>query len=695
MRPFFLPSIVMLLAVPTFLQAEKKEPAVKLSKVVLFNSGVGFFEHGGKVEGESRLDLKFRVEDVNDLLKSMVVQDLGGGTISTVNYGSKDPITKTLKTFAIDLTTNPTLGDLLRQIRGEKVSVDAPNAIVGAILGVEKRRQPAGKDGETVEAEFLNLLTDDGLRSVPLASVGRIKLLSEPLDAELRQALLILATAHATDKKTVSLHFRGRGQRDVRVGYIQEAPIWKTSYRLVLADDQPPFLQGWAIVENTTEEDWKGVDLTLVSGRPISFIMDLYQPLYVARQVVEPELFASLRPQTYGQDLANRDAEFRKLAERGREAEGLAEKAAQRRAGVAPADAMLRGGGMGGLGVAPGAAKPAARMDLQQGVQSVAQAADLGELFRYAIENPVDLPRQQSAMLPIVNGSVEGEKVSIYNPTVHAKHPLSGLKLKNSTGLHLMQGPITVFDDGAYAGDAQIQDLPPGSERLISYAMDLDTEVAIENKATNPQQLTQVRLVKGTLHITHQHNRSQQYTIKNSGRDKKKVLVEYPFDPAWTLVAPEKADEKTRDLYRFDVQAAPGKPATLTVSENRLVSQQVVVTNMDNNAILLYVNSPVVKQEVKDALRKVIDQKRKIEDVARHRGNLEQQIKEIDQEQNRIRQNMAQLDRTTELYQRYVKKFGEQEDKVEQLRGEIRKLEAEEARLRKTLDDELNAATIG
>src|SRR6267142_3647655 len=257
----------------------------------------------------------------------MVLQDEGGGRISTVSYASKDPLTRTLATFSIDLTQNPTLADLLNQIRGEQIELDAPNKITGTILGVEKRQVPAGKDGATVEAAFLTLLTDDGLRSVSLDGVGRIKIKNEKLDAELRQALVVLAASKSQDKKAVSLSFLGQGKRPVRVGYIQEAPIWKTSYRLVLSDDAPPFLQGGAIVENTTESDWNDVGLTLVSGRPISFVMDLYEPLYVDRPEVKPELYASLRPRTYDQDLALKEEEFRRAGANERlEAEKLAER---------------------------------------------------------------------------------------------------------------------------------------------------------------------------------------------------------------------------------------------------------------------------------------------------------------------------------------------------------------------------------
>ncbi len=276
-----------------------------LTKVVLFTSGVGYFEHRGEVEGDAQVEMRFNVNDVNDLLKSMVLEDRGGGRISTVTYGSRDPITKTLQAFPIDLTNNPTLGDILDQVRGEKVQIDAPTAITGVLLGVEKRRKQVGQD-ETAEVEFLNLLTEEGLRSVPMDSISRVKLLNEELDKEFHQALAVLATGHNNDKKSVTLDFLGSGKRPVRVGYIQETPVWKTSYRLVLDEGGKPFLQGWAIVENTTEADWDNVQLTLVSGRPISFVMDLYEPLYVQRPLEQLELYASLRPQVYEQDLQRR-----------------------------------------------------------------------------------------------------------------------------------------------------------------------------------------------------------------------------------------------------------------------------------------------------------------------------------------------------------------------------------------------------
>ena len=248
-------------------QASRSESASKLpvARVVLFNSGVGYFQREGDVEGDTHIDLSFPVQDVNDLLKSLVVQDLGGGQVSAVSLDSQAPIEKTLKSFAIDLSSNPSLAQILDQARGEKVEVvlqqsatSQPGTVTGAIVGVEKQKQPVGKDG-VVEVEQLNLWCAEGIRQVKLADVQRVRFLNPILDSEFRKALEVVTLGHDTQKKAVSFNFSGQGKRSVRVGYVVENPIWKTSYRLVLNKESKPFLQGWAVVENTTDEDWNGV----------------------------------------------------------------------------------------------------------------------------------------------------------------------------------------------------------------------------------------------------------------------------------------------------------------------------------------------------------------------------------------------------------------------------------------------------
>jgi hypothetical protein len=672
-----------------------------VKRIVLFNSGVGYFEHQGQVDGNASIDLKFDVDDVNDLLKSMVLEDRDGGTISTVTYGSRDPITKTLQTFAIDLTSNPTLGQLLAQIRGERIEIDAPNKIEGSIVGVETQTQMID-ERRTVELEQLTLLTDEGLRRIPLDSIGRIKLADRELDAEFRQALKILASAHAADKKSVTLNFRGEGQRNVRIGYIQEAPVWKTSYRLVLDEKEKPFLQGWAIVENTTDADWDDVKLSLVSGRPISFQMDLYSPLYAQRPVVTPELYSSLRPQVYDQSLMP--------AMRGVQRFGLAEARSSNREKSGPRGmGGAMGGGMGGglvgdASAAPTAASAAADEagfsgeSFRSSVAPAAQAADVGELFKYDIADAVTLARQSSAMLPIINDSVEGRKVSIYNAAVHAKHPLNGLELKNTSELHLMQGPITVFDDGVYAGDAQLADLPPGEKRLLSYALDLDVEVAPATDV-KPQRLATAKLEKGVLLSTLKQARVSKYTLKNASETARTVLVEHPIEGRWTLAKPEKPSEKTRDRYRFAVDVPAGESHEFAIEEQSIERQRVAFADPFNDAALnqfsaIYLESDAVSDQVKDAIRELIRRGGEIAELTRQKDRLTAQLKSIVEQQDRIRNNMQSIDRASELYKRYVKKFTDQEDEFEKLTGEVQELDAKIAAARKDLDAYLADLTL-
>ena len=675
-----------------------------LESVVLFTSGVGYFQHAGEVTGDATVEMQFAADDVNDLLKSMVVLDRDGGA-ATVTYASRDPVTKTLGTFAVNLTDNPSLGDLLGRLRGQKVELDAASPVAGTIVGVEKRRLEVGKD-QTVEKQFLTLLTSEGLRTLALDAVTRIKLVDARLQGELEKALAVLALATDNEKKGVAIAFTGKGPRNVVVGYVQESPIWKTSYRLVLDGDAAATkarLQGWAIVENTTDADWRNVRMALVSGRPISFVMDLYQPLYVPRPFVEPELYASLRPQVYGQTMSDADKQLaqadRRLDERGARG-GLARREDAEGRPAAPAamaaDGAIARDGVNGMGGGGGGSARESAMAGVAAMQTAAAGSDLGELFRYEIEKPVTLERQRSAMLPIVAAEVEAERVAIYDERVLARHPLSGLRLKNTTGLHLMQGPLTVYDQaggGSYSGDARIEDMAPGTERLVSYAVDLDVEVAARGEG-RAEEIVNVRLVKGTLFAARKLARAKVFEVKNSGKNAVKVLLEHPLEGGWTLVAPEKPEEKTRDRYRFAVVAEPGKPVTLEVAEEMPIEETQVLTNLDDSAILFYSRAKATSPAVREALAEVVRRKREIEQLVRNKGVREQEIATIDQEQARIRGNMGALDRTSDLFNQYVRKFADQEKRIEILRGEIAGLVATEQEARKGLDDYLLALDV-
>jgi hypothetical protein len=674
--------------------APANTPSLPVTHAILYSSGVGYFQRQGNVEGDSRVDLTFPVQDVNDLLKSMVLQDFNGGSISAISYDSQAPIEKTLQSFAINLTGNPGYGAILGQARGEKVEVTLqqgsaaqPGNLTGTIIGVESIKQATGKDAVT-EVEMLNLWCAEGMRSAKLSEVQRVRFLNPVLEGELRRALETLALSHDTQKKAVSLAFTGQGKREVRVSYVVENPIWKTSYRLVLPNKEgaKPMLQGWAVVDNASEEDWQNVQMALVSGRPISFQMDLYQPLFVPRPMVEPELFASLRPPTYQGAMEEKLGEVTK-----RPAPSKPEVAARALKEAQKADALSRLGarraGDGGEAFGFRIANDA-ELALDKGVASSATAAALGDFFQYQIEHPVNLPRQKSAMLPIVQKEVEAARVSIYNERVQAEHPLLGLRFHNTTDLHLMQGPITVFEGSSYAGDARIQDLQPNEERLVSYAIDLGTEVEPVAKR-QPDKLTKVKVNKGILYQTTRVCEEKTYNVKNRSEKDRTVLIEHPFRADFHLVSKDKPAERARNVYRFEVKVAAGKTASEEVIEERDLQSAVALTNSDDQTMRFFINQPVVSEPVKKALGEAMELKGKLSATQRDLQQQERQLKVIVDDQSRLRANLREMPQTAEAYKRYLKKFDEQETQIEEYQKRIKTLQDAELGQRKAYEDYL------
>jgi hypothetical protein len=609
-----------------------------MDQVILFSSGVGYFQREGEVDGHTRIDLPFPATDVNDLLKSLVLQDLGGGTISTISYDSPDPIDRTLRSFALDLTGNPSFGQILNQARGQKIEVtllpnsSQPGTLTGTVVGMESQRQPAGKD--IIDVDLLNLNCAQGLRSVSLSQVQSVRFLNPVLDGEFKRALEVLASAHDTQKKLVSFDFHGNGKRPVRVGYVVENPIWKTSYRLVLDKKGKRSLQGWAMVENTTDEDWNHVRMVLVSGRPISYQMDLYQPLYIPRPKVEPELFASLRPPTYSGALQNvgvggfgggalglgggglgmgglpGSGQFGQQGGMYGLQGGLGQQ------GYFPGNRYQQlgiGGGSAGLNVfnpggqqagtpadremeedlarrggrltyeefqerlaekreakqkAKAEGKAVAAMDITESIAPVATNDDLGHSSQYVIDQRISLARQKSALLPIVSHAVEAGKVSIYNEAIHAKHPLLGLRFKNTSGRHLMQGPMTVYEGGSYAGDARIADLQPNEERFVSYAVDLGTEIKTETKIRpGPDMEVKFSAKDASLQAQFKVRQTTTYLIKNRSEEDRAVILEHPIRGSWKLVTPDKPAERSRNSYRFQASVGAGQTVKHDVIE--------------------------------------------------------------------------------------------------------------------------------
>jgi hypothetical protein len=327
----------------------------------------------------------------------------------------------------------------------------------------------------------------------------------------------------------------------------------------------------------------------------------------------------------------------------------------------------------------------AERMDLQRGVQSVATAQQLGDSFEYVLDEPVSLPRQKSALLPIVNKEVEGQRVSIYNQSTHPKFPLLGLRFKNTTGLHLMQGPITVFDGSSYAGDSRVMDLQPNEERLLSYAVDLGTEVETVND--NPKHtLTKVKVVKGVLYTTTRQVEGRTYRAVNRSQQDRTLLIEHPYRPDFHLTSKEQPAERARDVYRFELKLPAGKSASETVTEERDLQSQVQLSSADDNSIRVLIQNDVTTPKVKEALRHALELKGKVEGTRQDLAHAQQQLADIERDQQRIRANLKETPPSAEAYKKYLAKLDAQETEVDKLRDQIKRLQDEQLARQKDYD---------
>lgn len=674
------------------------DAALPVGRITLYRSGVGYFERSGTVSDNSDLHLRFATDQINDILKSLVALDLGGGKVDSVSYASKEPLNKRLASFGINIADNPSANELLKRLRGTEVRITAPDGeFTGTILNVEDRATiiEGGPSRPTAvhQLPWINLVTPKGVKSVNLATSTGFEILDKDLAAELNKALGALAEYRADRSKTVDLRFTGAGQRRVMVGYVHEMPVWKTSYRLVLPDldaagatKGKPTLQGWAVVENTTDQDWNNVELGLVSGRPVSFQMDLYEPLFAGRPWVAVPTIPGVAPRIFGLGV---DAD--QLAEgeaAGRSADAMTGNAMQaqsmaRSGSIIDFKKLERGdtAGFSRAGApAPTAApaKPYGGVSAQEmvdyGAKSQADGVSVGEVFQFQVQTPVSIERQRSAMIPIVTAPITGRRVSIFNAADGSKFPMRGLELTNDSGVALLPGPVSVFDGSAYAGDAQIGQTPKADKRLLAYALDLD--VPVLNSASIDSTILKLVISNGTVYQSIKERRTTTYEFANKDTQRGRTLIlEHAKLSGYDLVDTAKPDELTPDLYRFNVALEAGKAKTFKVVQERTVSESLAVIGFDLARLSVFQREGKMSQAVADAIRKAGQMQTAINQTETQISEANKRIGEISKDQQRIRENMGAIDRTSQLYAKYVARLTEQETILDSERENIASLQ--------------------
>ncbi|MCC7153333.1 MAG: hypothetical protein IT161_02090 [Bryobacterales bacterium] len=639
-----------------------------ITRVVIYKNGVAYFERSSEVKAGDTARLEFKASEMDDVLKSLLIEDRSGA-VTRLRYDLSEPVQRRLNDLPVQLQPQQALVLLLDQWRGSGVEVrSGGNTVTGTV--VTGRLAPLPNQGQ--KQELVVLLASGEMQVLDLSMASSVRLSDPRLQTQLIEALGVLAQSRSRDKKAVYVEGAAGQARRITARYLAPAPVWKSSYRMVLPDSGEPSLEGWAIVDNTSGEDWINVDLTVVSGKPVSFVSKLYEPRYVERVTADlPELQAAAP--TVHEGAAVDRAEMA--------------KSLPRRMQAGPGIGMGRGGGSGaGLAPAPAAPEPSSEMILST-VGTAAEGREAGELFEYKFPAAVTAKKGESAMIPFLQQKVAARKLLIYSDRSQP-NPRSAVEVNNNTGKTLDGGPITVYQSGAYAGEALMETLKSGDKRLISYAVDLGTRVTT-NFDTGAQVVREVRANRGTLTTRTAVEATTTYSLTNVDPREKTVIVEHPVRAEFKLLKPA-AGETTAKHYRFNVRVPAQGSAKLTVTEEQVLEESEAISSITTDHLFAYVRSKSLGAAARKQLEDVIEKKRAIAESDQVIAQATAEINETSRDQERIRQNINSLNRVSgqqEQVQRYANELAKQDASLAVLRDRI----AAERKKKTALESELSS----
>ncbi len=629
-----------------------------LRRVLLSTGGVGYFEYEAQVDGDAALTLDVRLDQVDDVMKSVVVYD-DRGTIGDISLPGREPLREVFRDlpFGPEALNSPVA--LLAAMRGAEVRVAGARTMSGRIVSVTAEATELPNDGGTITRNRVSLMTPDGLQQIILEDTDTVQFVDSALQAQLEAALAAIARHNTPDRRALQVRVAGTGERAIRVGYVIETPLWKTSYRLTMDGTQAAdaaAMQGWAILENLSGEDWQDIELTVVSGNPVTFRQALYDSYFVFRPEIPVEVLGRVLPPADTGAMASM-----------MQAEGRA------RSG----DALLRREALeqATLGAGMAMSPPPA---MAQMTAAASEEATTQVVFRFP--GPVTVANGESILLPVISRDLPAERLSLYQPQTDPTHPLASVRMNNGSESGLPPGVLTLYERSvqtgavSYVGDARLGPFPAGEDRLLSYAV--DQKVRIDREAEASRTIAAGKIVDGILDLTVTQRQTTTYTIAGAAHEPRTLLIEHPRNQGWTLIPPEGLDgdepvETTATHYRLRVVLEPGETRTLPVSMELPLYERHQLLTMSKDQVAVFMASRELSPAVRQALSQLAELQATLVDAEISEHALLRQLNTVIEDQGRLRNNLNSVPRGSDLHQRYLDKMTEQEDEIDRLRIEI------------------------
>jgi len=593
-----------------------------ITRITLYKHGVGFYERRADID-DKEIELIFRANEMNDILKSLTIIDWGKGKVLGLEYPTPQSQLEKLFSCSIHMNNKRSLRDLLislcgRRVRlflGETIRVanypTQARSLVGTLIGLDEPEEQ-----ESIKTTIVSLLRDGNplIFTIELGELGGIEILDERSSDDLR---FYLQTTSKSDENCQVKVRLTPGKHDLSVSYIAPAPTWRVSYRMVaekgIKDGEPRImLLGLGIIDNNLEEDLNDVSLILAAGMPVSFIYDLFKPFIPKRPMIRDEDRALPAPDKHDQYIVKE------------------QKALVRSATIeAPAKAKLS------------SIRNIVADDLEKTLAVNTKGEILGEMCQYIIESPVTVGRGQSAIVPILSTSLGYRKDLIYNNAQLPAHPVATLHLKNQTGFILERGPVTVVEDGKYIGEAILPYTQIKGEIIVPYAIELGIQVRQQEEQHT--ELKGIGIKNTNLLFVEWDVKVKEYQLTNDTAEPQIVLVEHPRTPSYELHDSPKPKERTPQHHRFEIQIPAHNERTLKVQERCLRTRQEELRRQSYSGLQQYLKHELIDQKTNDQIAELLSLWEKVTEKGRQIQDIKSEQEDIHKSQEQFRKNMQAL----------------------------------------------------
>lgn len=615
-----------------------------IRSITLSSGGLAQVSRSADINGDGVIRIEVPLDQVDDILKSLVVNG-SAGSVAGMSLAGPQPLQEAFKGLPFSLEALSSVPSLLTSMQGAKVAVASGGKTVeGNILGIETRKA----DGKAT-VYLLTVIDKDGaVETLALGDDASVRFDDPNTRAKLAQATAAIARGKNDRTRAIDIKVNGvKNSSDIGLTYVVPSPIWKTAYKVVIEENEKARLQAWTVLENASGEDWKGVKLTLTSAEPVTLKQGLHQLYWRERQEVPVNTASSNIPDPDSGDLSNR----RRLAS------SIGVPAMPAPAGAARSEARKMADAQ--AYATDELEQPAAPMQVAAGNPTAATESDISATFE--LPGAYDLANGDTLSVPIMDADVEADMVDMYRAGSTLHNPIAAVMLKNTTGVSMPAGILTLYDSKTgYIGDSQLSALPKDDTRLASFAT--DRKVSISEQQTPTEEIASLKVSDGMMQAVVKYRQTTTYTVSGALDGERTVIIEHPIRDGWSFSSADSFG-KTATHQRLKAVVPAGSEKTLTAVDEQLQSNSYALVDAEPDTLIGW-SASTHDKTLTDKLANLADARKRQVAVQNDLASLDSEIEKTTSEQERIRQNLGAVPDNSDLKKRYLKALADSEDQI-------------------------------